>query len=170
MSQQDNPTTWWHSDKPARHILRYEDGSEVELSESDLDAMMRRWDRVVREMASVPARQLTEEEPSVLSVSQIDRAAERRRYQQLNRLMERARQTQGDLDKADTNGKLAPSVISPTCSLCPLSEPDACDAPGLESRTTPDEQTSQQKTRLKPLRPFRRHSREDVQPSESNDC
>ena len=49
MSQHDNPTAWWHSDKPARHILRHEDGSEVELSEDDLDAMMRRWDQVVRE-------------------------------------------------------------------------------------------------------------------------
>jgi len=112
MSQHDNPTAWWHSDKPARHILRYEDGNEVELSESDLDAMMRRWDRVVREMASVPARQLTEEEPSVLSVSQIDRAAERRRYQQLNRLMERARRIQGDPDKAHTNDKSCRSGFS----------------------------------------------------------
>jgi hypothetical protein len=49
MSQHDNPTAWWHSDKPARHILRHEDGSETELSESDLDAMMRRWDQAVRE-------------------------------------------------------------------------------------------------------------------------
>lgn len=50
MSQHDSPTSWWHSDKPARHILRHEDGSEVELSESALDEMMRRWDRAVDEI------------------------------------------------------------------------------------------------------------------------
>lgn len=61
MSQHDNPTAWWHSDKPARHILRHEDGSEVELSESDLDAMMRRWDQVVREMEAMPADNVLEQ-------------------------------------------------------------------------------------------------------------
>ncbi|MCL5426492.1 MAG: hypothetical protein M1154_12865 [Gammaproteobacteria bacterium] len=89
MSQQDNPTTWWHSDKPARHILRYEDGSEVELSESDLDAMMRRWDQVVREMESARAEQLVREEPSVLSVSAIEKHRNRRQANAIRRLTER---------------------------------------------------------------------------------
>jgi len=58
----DNPTKWWHSDKPARHILRHEDGSEVELSEDDLDAMMRRWDQVVSESESDQQRVLNDQE------------------------------------------------------------------------------------------------------------
>lgn len=58
----DNPTAWWHSDKPARHIMRHEDGSEVELSEDDLDAMMRRWDQAVREMKPATAEQRREVE------------------------------------------------------------------------------------------------------------
>ncbi|MCL7931484.1 hypothetical protein [Halomonas llamarensis] len=61
MSQQpENPTAWWRSNQPARHTLRREDGSKVVLSESDLDAMMQRWDQVVREMESASAEQRQE--------------------------------------------------------------------------------------------------------------